>query len=80
MRTTHLDNIVSRSSPEEKLKREDPALYIAKQVGEDPSNPLCQRVHYGSTTSPPSKLPLRALKTGVAYAISPSQSDVTSGY
>jgi DGQHR domain-containing protein len=70
MSTTHLDNIVSRISPEEKLKREDPALYIAKQLGEDQSSPLYQRVHYGSTTSPASKLPLRALKTGVSYMLS----------
>lgn len=70
MSTTHLDNIVSRLSPEEKLKREDPALYIAKQLGEDPSSPLYQRVHYGSTTAPASKLPLRALKTGITYMLS----------
>lgn len=70
MNTSHLENIEARLTPEQQLKRDEPALYIAKSLGEDPESPLNDRVYYGGARSPGWSIPLKTLKTGIQYMLS----------
>jgi DGQHR domain-containing protein len=70
MNTSHLDNIEVRLSKEEQLKKTDPALYIAEKLDSDPESPLYLRVHRGGRKGSPSNIPLRSLKSGIAYMFS----------
>jgi len=67
MNTSHLDTIVIRLTPEERLMKEAPALYIAKRLGHDPQSPLSGRVYEGGKKSPGLHIPLRTLNTGITY-------------
>lgn len=70
MNTSHLDNIEARLTPEEQLKREDPALWIAQELGRDEESPLFDLVHEGGKKTPGQIVPLRTLKTGITYMFS----------
>ena len=72
MNTSHLDTIVTRLTPEERLKMENPALYIAKTLGEDPESPFHGRVYEGGKKSAGLHIPLRTLHTGITYLIQKS--------
>lgn len=67
MNTSHLDTIVTRLTPEERLIRENPALHIAKKLGDDPDSPLHGRVFEGGRKSSGLHIPLRTLHTGITY-------------
>ncbi|MGI8908250.1 MAG: DGQHR domain-containing protein [Candidatus Sumerlaeaceae bacterium] len=47
MNTSHLQNIKVRLEGVEKIKAEDPALYIAQKLQDDATSPLAGRVHQG---------------------------------
>jgi DGQHR domain-containing protein len=70
MNTSHLDNIEARLTPEETLKRDEPALYIAKKLGTDRDSPLKDRVYTGGKKLPGHDVPLRTLHTGIEYMLS----------
>ncbi len=70
MSTSHLDNITTRLTEEEKLKYSDPPLYIAKKLATDLSSPLKGLVNEGGKPSAIHPLPLRGLKTGIGYMLS----------
>ncbi len=70
MNTSHLDNIQSRITPEERQKREHPELYIAMKLGRDKASPLCDRVYEGGKRPGGHHIPLRSLKTGIRYMLS----------
>lgn len=70
MNTSHLDNIEARLTPEERLKVEDPALWIARQLGRDSRSPLFGLVYEGGTKTAGQCVPLRTLKTGITYMFS----------
>lgn len=70
MNTSHLDNIQSRLTPEQRLKREQPALYIAETLGKDNESPFYDRVYEGGRRPPECFMPLRTLKTGIQYMFS----------
>ncbi len=67
MSTSHLDNIMIRLTPEEKLKIQEPELYIAKELGKDAKSPLCNTVYEGGKRSITKYVPLRSLKTAITY-------------
>ena len=67
MSTSHLDTISTRLTPEQRLMREQPDLYIAKRLGDDAESPLNGRVYEGGKKSPEFHVPLRTLHTGVEY-------------
>lgn len=67
MNTSHLDTIVTRLTPEERLMVENPALYIAKRLGEDPESPFAGMVFEGGRRSGEFQVPLRTLHTGIRY-------------
>lgn len=71
MNTSHLDNIMSRLSPSQRLQIDSPALYIAQKLSADQQSPLYGRIYTGG----PKKrgvvhVPLRTLKTGIEYLFS----------
>lgn len=70
MSTSHLDNIEVRLTPEEQLKRKDPALFIAEKLHDDVNSPLSGRIHKGGKKGSASIIPLRSLKTGIEYMFS----------
>jgi DGQHR domain-containing protein len=71
MDTSHLENIQARLTPVEKLKRDDPALFIAQQLGEDKSSPFFERLYQGGVKEKGARLvPLKTMKTGIQYMLS----------
>jgi DGQHR domain-containing protein len=70
MNTSHLDNIEARLTPEDRLKREEPDLYIARSLGHDPASPLYDCVYEGGKKMAGSIIPLRTLRTGITYMLS----------
>jgi len=70
MNTSHLDNIESRLTPEEKQKRTDPSLYISKKLGKDKDSPLFDKIFEGGKKPGYFAIPLRSLKTGIQYMLS----------
>ena len=67
MNTSHLDTIITRQTPEQRLMVEHPELYIAKKLGDDYESPLHGRVYEGGKKSPGLHIPLRTLHTGIRY-------------
>jgi DGQHR domain-containing protein len=67
MNTSHLDTIITRLTPEERLIAENPELYIARRLGDDPESPLNARVYAGGKQAPGFHIPLRTLHTGIKY-------------
>lgn len=70
MNTSHLDNIEARLTPEDHLKRTEPDLFIARQLGRDETSPLFGRVYEGGKRPPGAHIPLRTLRTGIGYMLS----------
>lgn len=70
MNTSHLDNIEARLTPEDIQKRKDPALYMAKKLGEDTKSPLFEKIFEGGKKPGYFAVPLRNLKTGIQYMLS----------
>jgi DGQHR domain-containing protein len=70
MNTSHLDNIEARLTPEEQLKREDPSLWIARELGLDKESPLYGLIYEGGKKTVGQLIPLRTLKTGISYMLS----------
>jgi DGQHR domain-containing protein len=70
MNTSHLDNIEARLTGDERLKREEPDLYIARQLGRDEDSALHGRVYEGGKRTSGQHIPLRTLKSGVRYMLS----------
>lgn len=70
MNTSHLDNIEIRLSPEDILKKKDPALYIAKKLGQENDSSLYDKVYEGGKKPGYFAIPLRSLKTGIQYMFS----------
>lgn len=70
MNTSHLDNIESRLTPLEIQKRQDPALYIAKKLGEEKNSPFFEKVYEGGVKPGYFAIPLRSLKSGLKYMLS----------
>jgi DGQHR domain-containing protein len=65
MNTSHLDNILARLTPEDRLKLEEPDLYIAKKLGEDERSALYEIVYEGGVKPGYFTIPLRTLKSGI---------------
>jgi DGQHR domain-containing protein len=65
MNTSHLDNILARLTPEDRLKLEEPELYIAKKLGEDEKSVFYQMVYEGGVKPGYFTIPLRTLKSGI---------------
>lgn len=65
MNTSHLDNILARLTPEDRLKLEEPELYIAKRLGEDEKSVFYQMVYEGGVKPGYFTIPLRTLKSGI---------------
>lgn len=70
MNTSHLDNIETRLTPEEELKRKDPALHIAQLLSKDNASPLFDRIYEGGKSQGGNTIPLRSIKTGLQYMLS----------
>jgi len=70
MNTSHLDNIETRLTPEEELKRKDPALHIAQLLSKDEESPLFDRIYEGGKNLGGNTIPLRSIKTGIQYMLS----------
>lgn len=70
MNTSHLDNIELRLTPEDRVKRTQPALFIAQTLGRDDSSPLYGRVYEGGKKMSRVDIPLRGLKSGIQYMMS----------
>jgi DGQHR domain-containing protein len=70
MNTSHLDTIKLRLTEEERIKQEDPALYIAQLLADDPNSPLVGKVHKGGAREQARYITLRTLKTGISYLLS----------
>jgi hypothetical protein len=70
MNTSHLDNIEARLTPEERLKREEPDLYIAQRLSRDAGSPLHGMVYEGGKAQVGFYISLRALRTGIGYLLS----------
>jgi DGQHR domain-containing protein len=67
MNTSHLDTIVIKLTPEQRLMVENRELYLAKKLADDPESPLHGRVYEGGKKSPGLHIPLRTLNTGIKY-------------
>jgi DGQHR domain-containing protein len=72
MNTSHLDNIEVRLTSKRTLKRRRPDLYIAQKMGRDPSSPFYERIYEGGKKLEGYDIPLRSLRTGIAYMLSRS--------
>lgn len=72
MNTSHLDMIEAKLTSEMLLKKRDPELFIAQELGRDESSPLFGRVYEGGVKHVSWAIPLRTLKTGVEYLFSKS--------
>lgn len=70
MSTSHLDNIETRLSGDDLLKKQTPGLYIAKRLGTDKESPFFERVYDGGKKAATSLIPLRTLRTGIEYMMS----------
>lgn len=70
MNTSHLDNIEARLTSQECLKRAEPELYIARQLGRDEHSALYGRVYEGGRRTSGQHIPLRSLKSGIRYMLS----------
>jgi len=70
MNTSHLDNIEIRLTPEEKLKKNQPALFIAQQLGRDKESPMYNRIFEGGKKEDRTAIPLRTLHLGITYMFS----------
>lgn len=70
MSTSHLDNIESRLSSAELLKRRNPALFIAEKLGKEKDSPLFSRIYDGGKKNSSALIPLRTLRTGIEYMMS----------
>jgi DGQHR domain-containing protein len=70
MNTSHLDNIEARLMPVEIQKRQNPALYISKKLGEDSDSPLYGKIFEGGKKPGYFAIPLRSLKTAIQYMLS----------
>lgn len=70
MSTSHLDNIETRLSGEDLLKRQSPGLFIAKKLGSDKESPFFERVYDGGKKAAISLVPLRTLRSGIEYMMS----------
>ena len=70
MNTSHLDNIQIRLTPEEQLRRDEPELYIANNLGRRDDSPLHELVYEGGVRIPGTVIPLRTLRTGIEYMCS----------
>lgn len=72
MNTSHLDNIEVRLTREDVLRKRSPDLYVAQQLGRDPKSPFAGIIFEGGKRLASAYLPLRSLRTGVAYMLSRS--------
>lgn len=70
MNTSHLDNIEARLTPTDLQKRQNPALFIAKQLGEDKESALFEKIYEGGKKPGYFAIPLRSLRTGIQYMLS----------
>lgn len=70
MNTNHLAKVQVRLTPEEKLKKKNPVLFIAHKLGDDPKSPLYNRINYGSRRNEQLDIPLGTLRTGIEYMLS----------
>lgn len=70
MNTSHLDNIEARLTGEDKLKIQNPELYIAEKLGSDPESPIFDRVWKGGKKPPGALIPLSTLHSGITYMLS----------
>jgi DGQHR domain-containing protein len=70
MNTSHLDNIESRLSPQELLKKKSPDLYIAQILSRDKKSPFWGKIYEGGKQLGPNAIPLRSMKTGIQYMMS----------
>jgi len=67
MNTSHLHNIIFRSTPEEKTMEDDPALWIAVKLHENSDSPFLGLVYRGGTRSQGSQryINLTSFKNGI---------------
>lgn len=72
MNTSHLDGIDIRLSPEDKLKRDNPELYISNKLNEDEASVFHDRIFSGGKKPVGVDIPLRAIKSGLGYMFSKS--------
>lgn len=72
MNTSHLDNIVFRSTPQLKIMDTRPELWISERLHEDPESPFLGLVYKGGVRSQGSQrfINLRSLKNGVELMLS----------
>lgn len=70
MNTSHLDNIEIRLSSEERLKRENPDLYIANKLSSDNESPFFNLIHKGGNKKITEIIPIRTLQSGIEYMLS----------
>ena len=71
MSTSHLDNITVRLTEEDQLKLDQPALYVAQRLGNDPKSPFYKRIYDGGAKKHGDSLvPLRTLRSGIEYLFS----------
>jgi len=72
MNTSHLDSIKARLTPEEEQKRQNPDLYIARQLGIDKESPFYERIHLGGVKRSGQDIPLRAMDSGIKLLLNRS--------
>jgi DGQHR domain-containing protein len=70
MNTSHLDNIESRLTDEQKLMQDEPDLYIAQRLGRAKESPFFGMVYEGGVKESRNMIPLRALRSGINYMLS----------
>jgi DGQHR domain-containing protein len=71
MNTAHLVHLKARLTGPEKLALEDPALWIAERLADDPKSPWYGLVHKGGQRTPgrTRRVNLAALRTGIAMTL-----------
>ncbi len=70
MNTSHLDRIEVRLTPEERLKKENPELWIAQELDSDSESPLHNLVYDGGKKTVDRYINLRNLRLGITYMFS----------
>jgi DGQHR domain-containing protein len=70
MNTSHLDNIETRLTGEQKLMQNEPDLYIAQRLGRSTDSPFYGMVYEGGVKESKNIIPLRALKSGINRMLS----------
>jgi DGQHR domain-containing protein len=70
MNTSHLDNIESRLTGEQKLMQEEPDLYIAQKLSRSNDSPFFKLVFEGGVKESRIMIPLRALRSGINHMLS----------